>query len=973
METWKRQAKWSFAILLLILVLSLAYSSYGATDGYKPRPDPMTWRFVPAATGPTTIYMKATPAIDVNDPPVKYYFECTDHPEASSGWVSDANYTATGLTPGTTYSFRVRTCDDNGGDPNTQSRWSRTTPSATTDVDTTPPVLKLDFNYDLNNDDANTQTGFTKFIRTDSGSEVNGVIIDLAGDLSSALRDDPSGAMEMYDKFFGSIVPDPCWYNPRAGERIYRDFIYGTYPSGVTITLWDLGVDRDCNITIWAYDACSTGDFNRVAEWYANGTYIFDTNFIGGPAGYPKYDNQGVPPPEGWQDLYKYAFSGTAMTDDLGRIVLTSSRGPSSPEDEPFAFVNAIKVEPNVLIPYVPTPYAHRPVPVDGAEDVTIDTALSWRAGGLAATHDVYFGTDEAAVTDANRSIPLGVLLSQGQEPNSFDPYGATGFLNLDTTYYWRIDEVNDANIWKGDVWSFSTVKCIVVEDFDSYADNDALRNVWKNDSTSAEVSVEYLKVRSGKSMDYWFKNNSSEPYYSEVRADVNAARPNGLQLDPNWLGIGAKSLVLWFYGDLGNDPCEPMYVKLTDGDDVNATVAYNGDMDDITEPWWHEWNIDLQDFADGGVDLSDVNTLTIGIGDGTQAANDGVVWIEDIHLCITQCVLSKRSADFAEVDYAPYLCGDCIVDYQELKMMADVWLYTWWEWEPSPPPWPPSIPNLVAYWPMNEGDGNRIYTDPCDPDWTGTFSPSGVSWVMPGYVDSNAALRFDGNPGTMVSCGNQNPASEANELTLSVWVKWFGPRYWSAYLMSMGQGIIGKRSGYSESYFMFELELDTGGTHGGFALRSYMVGVYSPDNLMLNYIGYWVHLAATYDGTASETACKLYLNGIEVASGPFSFSGGTDAYLTIGNTMDVNAWPGGSPESYYGDLDEVCIYNRALTEDEIVYLASYSDPNIRPIYEEVNLYFDEQCTLGWGCLQVINFKDFAVLANYWLEEELWP
>jgi hypothetical protein len=958
-------------------VLSLTYSSYGDTDGYKPRPDPESWRFVPTATGPNTIYMRATTAIDVNDPPVKYYFECIEDSTKSSGWVSDANYTAIGLTPSTTYSFRVRTCDNDGGDPNTQSRWSSTTPSATTDADTTPPVLRLDLNNSANNDDANTQTGFTKFILPDSGSEVNEVLIDIEGSLQSARREDPCGSMEMYDKFFGSVVPDPCWYSPKAGERIYRDFIYGADQSGVTITLWGLGVDRDCNITIWAYDACSTGDFNRVAEWYANGTYIFDTNFIGGTAGYPMYDNQVVGSTQGWIDLYKYAWSGRATTDELGRIVLTSSRGPSSPEDEPFAFVNAIKVEPNVLIPYVPTPYAHRPVPVDGAEDVTIDTALSWRAGGLAATHDVYFGTDEAAVTDANRINPLGVLASQGQEPNSFDPYGATGFLNLDTTYYWRIDEVNDANIWKGDVWSFRTEKCIVVENFDSYVTNPDLREVWKDyytqdpPLTSAEVFVENFKVRSGKSMDYWFRNNSYEPYYSEVRADINTARPNGLGLDPNWLRIGAKSLVLWFYGDLGNDPCEPMYVKLTDGDDVNATVVYDGDMDDITEPWWHEWNIDLQDFADGGVDLSDVNTLTIGIGDGTQAANDGVVWIEDIHLCMTRCALAKRSADFAEVDYAPYPCGNCIVDYQELEIMADEWLYTWLGWEPSPPPWPPSIPNLVAYWQMNEGEGDRIYTYPYDPDWTGIFSPSGVSWVMPGYVDSNAALRFDGEPGTRIICGNKNPAEPNGQITLSAWVKWFGPRYWDSFLMSRGQGIIGKRGGYGESYMMFELELDTNGTHGGFALRSYMVGVYSPSNLMLNHIGYWAHLAATYDGTASETACKLYLNGIEVASGPFSFSGGTDAYLTIGNTMDVNAWPD-SPEAYYGDLDEVCIYNRALTEDEIVYLASYSDPNMRPIYEAANLY-EDPCPLGWGCLQVINFKDFAVLANYWLEEELWP
>ncbi len=640
----------------LFLISALAWSPcYGDTDGYAPKPNPMKWRFVPATMGPNTIYMRATTALDANDMPVKYYFECTDHPEASSGWISDANYTATNLTPGTTYSFRVRTCDNDGGDPNTQSHWSRTTPSATTDVDTTPPVLKLDFNYDLNNDDANTQTGFTKFIRTDSGSEVNGVIIDLAGDLSSALRDDPSGAMEMYDKFFGSIVPDPCWYNPRAGERIYRDFIYGTYPSGVAITLWGLGVNRDCNITIWAYD--SQAGENRVANWYANGTYIFDTNFIGGATGWPRYDNQTG---EGWQDLYKYAFSGTATTDYLGRIILTSSKDPCSQADQPFAFVNAIKVEPNALTPFVLTNYAHRPVPFDGAEDAPVDVVFSWRKGGLSETHDVYFGTNETKVTDANRDVNLGVLVSQGQEPNTYDPYGSAGFLELNKTYYWRVDEVNSApdyTIFKGEVWSFKTLPYFVIEDFDSYEDDYALLNVWKDYSTngtSAEVFVETDLNRGGppyQSMRYRYRNNLP-PYYSEAYVDIADLGIN----DPDWLGIGAKTLVLYFYGEPINPIGEQMYVSLTDGDSPahTATVTYSN-MSDIRLKQWNKWSITLTEFTD--VNLANVARITIGFGNGSPGST-GTVYFEDITL------------DSAGADTWPEATGtvDISTVYQELE-----------------------------------------------------------------------------------------------------------------------------------------------------------------------------------------------------------------------------------------------------------------------------------------------------------------
>jgi hypothetical protein len=51
---------------------------------------------------------------------------------------------------------------------------------------------------------------------------------------------------------------------------------------------------------------------------------------------------------------------------------------------------------------------------------------------------------------------------------------GSTG-VEYDKTYYWKVNEVNDAQTpkaWEGDVWSFSTPGYVVVDDFDSYDDN---------------------------------------------------------------------------------------------------------------------------------------------------------------------------------------------------------------------------------------------------------------------------------------------------------------------------------------------------------------------------------------------------------------------------------------------------------------------------------------------------------------------
>jgi hypothetical protein len=820
-----------------------------------------------------------------------------------------------------------------------------------------PRMIKLDINIAADNNDVNTQVGFTPFILTDSGSEVNGVVIDLSGNLQSARRNDPSGTWS------GGV------YYPRAGERIYRDFIFGVPTSGVTITLYGLGVNRDCNITIWAYDACSA-NANRVASWYGNGTYLFDVNFIGGSLTWPNYE--AVKP----QDLYKHAYHHNVTTDYLGRIILISIRGPASPASQPFAFVNALKVEPDPCQAFVETKYAQRPVPFDGTEDVHVNTVLKWRKGGVAEKRDVYLGTEEATVTDANRSNPMGVQIGYNQDGNTIDPYGATGFLKLDTTYYWRVDEVNDPNIWRGEVWSFKTSPYSVMDDFDSYNGNEALKAVWKDywdNGTCADVFIEKITVRSGQSLKYYYENYSYPPYYSEANATIGSNDSNSLTIDPNWLGMEAKALSLWFYGDPWNpiSAHDDMYIKLADSDTPRhtATVYYSdyGDLTYLLEAIWHEWNIPLADFS--GLNLRKVKNIIIGFGDGTQAASDGVVYFDDIRLYATRCVLSKRNPDFARVDYAPLdmfgnPVGDCVVDYQELAIMADTWLYMWW-WYPYPPtpPWPPSIPNLIAYWPMNEGDGNKIYTDPYDPDWTGTFSPSGVSWVMPGAWDSGAALHFDGEYGGRVSCGNQNPASEANEITLALCARWLGPRTWDSYLLGKSQGLISKRKGWNDTgvQFMFEIEP---GYSGSFALRSYSTGVFAPENILTQFIGHWVHLAATFDGTTA----KIYLNGDKVASGPFNFSGGTDAGLTLGCTMDINAWPNNCPESYYGDLDEVCIYNRALTADEIEYLAY--NYRVRPI---ANLYNDCWGWIDWECTHEINFKDFAVLANYWLKEDMFP
>jgi hypothetical protein len=103
-------------------------------DHNSPQPDPMTWATVPTAIGSTSITMTATTATD-STPPVEYYFECTNYGDANSNWRTNPTYVATGLTPSTQYTFRVRARD--GAIPHNETGWS--VPASATTSAVTPP------------------------------------------------------------------------------------------------------------------------------------------------------------------------------------------------------------------------------------------------------------------------------------------------------------------------------------------------------------------------------------------------------------------------------------------------------------------------------------------------------------------------------------------------------------------------------------------------------------------------------------------------------------------------------------------------------------------------------------------------------------------------------------------------------------------------------------------------------------------
>jgi hypothetical protein len=277
------------------------------------------------------------------------------------------------------------------------------------------------------------------------------------------------------------------------------------------------------------------------------------------------------------------------------------------------------------------------PRPPDGEKDVLRDVVLSWRPGVFAAAHNVYLGTEFNDVNEASETDTRSVLVSPDQGDSSYDP---PGLLDWNQTYYWRIDEVNDPTspgIYKGDVWSFTTLNFIVLEDFEDYNDYPP-NEVWMtwidgfdnpmNGSTAGypdpdfvvdEHYVETITVHEGRQSLPVFYDNSVG--LSEVTKTLEG-------VDRDWTREGVVTLTLFYYGDPEN-AAEQMFVA------VDNVVVNNDDINAALVTGWTRWDIPLETFTNQGVNLSNVGSITLGFGSRANPAAGGTghVFFDDIRL----------------------------------------------------------------------------------------------------------------------------------------------------------------------------------------------------------------------------------------------------------------------------------------------------------------------------------------------------
>jgi len=573
---------------------------------------------------------------------------------------------------------------------------------------------------------------------------------------------------------------------------------------------------------------------------------------------------------------------------------------------------------------YIPV-WAREPNPDSGTTDVDPDVVLSWRAGREAAQHDVYLSTEEQAVIDG--TAPVTTVTETSHGPLSLD---------LDMTYYWKINEVNMAETpttLDGDVWNFTTREFLVVDDFESYNDLDPddpesnrIFNVWidgygvtTNGSIvgyDAPPFAEQSIVHNGTQSMPLFYDNSGTARYSEAELTLSPAQ--------DWTKHGVKALSLWFHGD-PNNAAEQMYVKVN-----GFKVVYDGDAADVRQASWQEWNIDLALF---GASLQNVTKLSVGVGDetGMTPGGSGKMLFDDIRLYPPRCIPSLRKPQ-GDIN------NDCVVNYLDLELMAGDWLLSDYSLATTAP----SPAGLIGHWPF---DG-----EPSDVSGNAVQS---IPFGGPLYVvgKTGQAISLDGTT-QGVTVDGFSQIQGVPQLTIAMWAKpnvvddnpdehtmWFTDE-------TGGNGRI--RCRLNDGNWQWQ--------HGDGNVN---ITISSPAAA-----GEWTHFAGVRN---ANDRLELFIDGVSKGTEAFAQPGPHSDQSSIGAERRS---PTDIRDRFDGLIDDVRVYSRALSAAEVAYLADES-PGDGELYVPVPPlaeFYDAEPVKS----RKINFKDFAILANSWLEEQLW-
>ncbi len=213
----------------------------------------------------------------------------------------------------------------------------------------------------------------------------------------------------------------------------------------------------------------------------------------------------------------------------------------------------------------------------------------------------------------------------------------------------------------------------------------------------------------------------------------------------------------------------------------------------------------------------------------------------------------------------------------------------------------------LVGYWKLDDASGTTA-TDASTNSNSGTLS-GGPTWVT-GQIGGAIDLDGTNDYGTVPYI---SALSATTNITYSVWLK--------PDLNEVG-GIFGAINGEDGSAYNF-MTIDNNGAEAGnpsIVLTRNIGGTTSSRSVQFSYpVSTWFHLTYTYDGAYE----RMYINGARLGewSQTGNFASNSEFGLVVGlrHSLDSNF--------FNGAMDEIRIYNRTLSSDEVSQLYRLGTP----------------------------------------------
>jgi len=222
--------------------------------------------------------------------------------------------------------------------------------------------------------------------------------------------------------------------------------------------------------------------------------------------------------------------------------------------------VDFFAYKPGLISPGAADPEKARAVnPIPDTTVNALDAIpLTWLPGKSAKFHDAYFGIDRTLVANASISDTTGIYRGR----LSAASYGPPEGVALGKTYYWRVDEIEaNGTTHKGEVWSFTTMPYVLVDDFEDYNDfkPDRVFDTWADGYSAADPAngsvvghldapfAEQDIIHEGKqAMPFSYDNSGT---VKTAKLSEAAAKISDLKSGRDWTTHGVKALSLWFRG----------------------------------------------------------------------------------------------------------------------------------------------------------------------------------------------------------------------------------------------------------------------------------------------------------------------------------------------------------------------------------------------------------------------------------------